>query len=94
MATQVEFSQQGYRQLVRALSEAMEAYAKTEAPAAQPAATVETPGVQVEPWIIFGSHEQARVAAYVDETQNQRWVRVDREHEAPKTWRKLYRATS
>lgn len=57
-----------------------------------PAATVETPGVHIEPWHIFGPREQATMAAYVDDAGQQRWVRVDREHEVPKAWRKLYRA--
>jgi hypothetical protein len=59
-----------------------------------PAATVETPGVHIEPWTIFGPREQATMAAYVDDAGQQRWVRADREHEVPQAWRKLYRAAS
>lgn len=57
---------------------------------AMPAATVETPGVHIEPWHIFGAREQTIMAAYVDDAAQQRWVRVDREHEVPKAWRKLF----
>lgn len=57
----------------------------------EPAEPVDAPpAVHIEPWQIFGPREQTIVAAYVDDAAQQRWVRVDREHEVPKTWRKLF----
>jgi hypothetical protein len=74
--------------------ELAKAFAADHPAAGEPGATVETPGVHIEPWHIFGPREQATMAAYVDDAGQQRWVRADREHEVPKAWRKLYRAAS
>lgn len=77
------------KSLGRAIAEQLAA--KHEPAPEQPIAVTNTERpIEIEPWHIFGPREQALVAAYVDDAAQQRWVRVDREHEVPKAWRKLY----
>jgi hypothetical protein len=90
--TRVTFDAKTIRDLGGSIGRAIaeQLAAKPAEPAPEPVATIETPGVHVEPWHIFGPREQTIMAAYVDDAAQQRWVPVAREHEVPKGWRKLY----
>jgi hypothetical protein len=90
--TRVTFDAKTINDLGKSLGRAIAEHlaAKHEPPVEPPPAGDAPPAVHIEPWHVFGPREQATVAAYVDDAAQQRWVRVDREHEVPKTWRKLY----
>lgn len=95
--TQIQFTAKGLRDFARLF--AAELVTALDRPSQQGgAATSERPSggqqssqvVELDPWIIFDPKRQTKVAAYLDDRNQQRWVPCEDEHGVPKAWRKIY----